>query len=54
MVSGNPGRFRTGDIKLQSDEEWKASMVRADNNIVTVLTAPLLPKYGYFGRDKSS
>jgi hypothetical protein len=49
-VSGNPGRFRTGSIELQPDEEWKVKMRRADNNVVTALTAPLLLNYGYLGR----
>ena len=48
-VSGNPGRFRTGSIALQPDEEWKVKMRGADKNIVTALTAPLLLKYGYLG-----
>jgi hypothetical protein len=48
-VSGNPGRFRTGNIVLRPDEEWKAEMSGADKNIVTALTAPLLLKYGYLG-----
>ena len=48
-VSGNPGRFRTGSIELQPDEEWKVKMRGADKNVVTALTAPLLLKYGYLG-----
>jgi hypothetical protein len=48
-VSGNPGRFRTGSIALQPDEEWKVKMRGVDKNIVTALTAPLLLKYGYLG-----
>ena len=50
-VSGNPGRFRTGSIELQPDEEWKVKMRSADKNVVTALTAPLLLKYGYLGRN---
>ena len=46
-VSGNPGRFRTGNIELQPDEEWKVKMRDADKKFVTALTAPLLLKYGY-------
>jgi hypothetical protein len=48
-VSGNPGRFRTGSIELQQDEEWKGKMRGADKNVVTALTVPLLLKYGYLG-----
>ena len=53
-VSGNPGRFRTGSIELQPDEEWKVMMRSADKNVVTALTAPLLLNYGYFGRRETS
>ena len=53
-VSGNPSRFRTGNIELRPDEEWKVKMRGADKNVVTALTAPLLLKYGYLGRKKTS
>lgn len=46
-VSGNPGRFRKGNIELRPDEEWKVKMREADKMFVTALTAPLLSKYGY-------
>jgi hypothetical protein len=49
-VSGNPGRFRKGTIKLRADEEWRTKMREGDKNVVTALTAPLLWKYGYLGR----
>jgi len=51
-VSGNPARFRTGNIELRPDEEWKGKMRGADRKVVTALTAPLLLKYGYLGRNK--
>jgi hypothetical protein len=54
MVSGNPGRFRTGKTELQSDEEWRVKMSGADKNVVTALTAPLLLRYGYLGKNGSS
>jgi hypothetical protein len=53
-VSGNPSRFRTGNIELRPDEEWKVKMRGADKNVVTALTAPLLLKYGYLGRKEPS
>jgi hypothetical protein len=53
-VSGNPSRFRAGKIELRLDEEWKVKMRGADKNVVTVLTAPLLLKYGYLGRMEAS
>jgi uncharacterized protein YndB with AHSA1/START domain len=54
MVSGNPSRFKTGNIDLRPDEEWKVKMRGADKNVVTALTAPLLLKYGYLGRKEPS
>jgi hypothetical protein len=53
-VSGNPGRFRRGNIELQPDEEWRVKMRVADKNVVTTLTAPLLLKYAYLVRKKAS
>jgi hypothetical protein len=53
-VSGNPSRFRTGNLELQPDEEWKVKMRDADKNVVTALSAPLLLKYGYLGRKETS
>lgn len=48
-ISGNPVRFQTGRAKLQLDAEWKVKMKRSDRIIVTVLTWPLLLRYGYLG-----
>lgn len=45
--SGNPGRFRTGAVKLQLDDEWKAQMNRGDRMAVTALTWPQLRRYKY-------
>jgi hypothetical protein len=49
-ISGNPSRFRTGIVEIQSDEEWRTRMRVLDKAVVTVLTWPLLLKYGYMGR----
>jgi hypothetical protein len=53
-VSGNPARFRTSNVELQPDEEWRVKMRGADRNVVTALTAPLLLKNGYLGRKETS
>jgi hypothetical protein len=53
-VSGNPARFRTGNIELRPDEEWKVKMRGADRNVVTAVSAPLLLKYGYLGSKETS
>jgi hypothetical protein len=46
-VSGNPNRFETGAVELRSDREWRDRMSPRDKALVTVLTIPLLYRYGY-------
>lgn len=46
-VTGNPLRFRRGRIRLRLDEEWRVAMPRLDRAAVSVLTFPLLLRYGY-------
>lgn len=46
-VSGNPMRFKTGEIELSKDEAWRTQMKRMDRWISSVVTRPLLRRYGY-------
>jgi len=46
-VSGNPNRFDTGTVELKSDQAWIGKMPPRDQKLVTALTLPLLPRYGY-------
>jgi hypothetical protein len=46
-VSGNPNRFQTGVVKLRPDDEWISRMRSRDRRLVTLLTLPLLARYGY-------
>jgi hypothetical protein len=46
-VSGNPSRFRTGDIELRMDAAWERDMRAFDRRLVTAVTLPLLGRYGY-------
>ena len=46
-VAGNPNRFRTGTVKLRLDDEWKRRMRLRDRVLVTLLTLPVLTRYGY-------
>jgi len=46
-VSGNPNRFRTGLVRLRPDDEWAFRMGARDKTLVTLLTLPLLARYGY-------
>lgn len=48
MVTGNPGVYKeTGNVRLRLDEVWKAKMEARDKSLVTLLTSPLMLKYGY-------
>jgi Sulfotransferase family len=46
-VSGNPSRFQTGMVRLRPDDEWASHMRLGDKMLVTLLTLPLLARYGY-------
>lgn len=46
-VEGNPDRFRTGPVALRPDDEWRLKMRPFDRALVTLLTWPLLLRYGY-------
>lgn len=47
-VSGNPSRFLRGNAAIKIDDEWQNCMPRLSRYCVTVLTLPLLYRYGYF------
>jgi hypothetical protein len=46
-VAGNPDRFRTGEVRIVADEEWRRGMPRHEQVLVGLATAPLLRRYGY-------
>ena len=46
-VAGNPSRHRTGWVPVRSDDEWVTRMPRRRAWFVTLLTWPLLLRYGY-------
>jgi hypothetical protein len=48
-VGGNRIRFLRGPVQLRLDESWKRDMRRRDRFLVTLITFPLLVKYGYVG-----
>jgi hypothetical protein len=50
-VSGNPVRFTNKEIKIAPDNEWQRAMAKRHKWLVTLITWPLLLKYGYFKRD---
>ena len=45
-LSGNPSRFRDGEITLRADETWRTSMSRRDRLVVTAIGLPLMLRYG--------
>jgi hypothetical protein len=46
-VSGNPVRFQNGGFHIRVDDEWMTSMKRSQKAIVSLITFPLLIRYGY-------
>jgi hypothetical protein len=49
-MSGNPSRFTAGRTELKPDQEWKTSMRVSHKIAATLLSFPLLVRYGYLGR----
>lgn len=46
-VSGNPVRFERREIEIRPDTQWQKAMAKHQMWLVTLLTWPLLLKYGY-------
>jgi hypothetical protein len=46
-VMGNPVRMRSGPMQLRLDSEWRRSMDVGQRRAVTLLTWPMLRRYGY-------
>lgn len=46
-VAGNPVRFHRGPLEIRGDEEWREQMPPRAKALVTGVTAPLLPAYGF-------
>jgi hypothetical protein len=46
-VAGNPMRFKTGQLELRLDEEWKRALTPGNRLVVSALSWPLLLRYGY-------
>lgn len=49
-VSGNPSRFKSGDIAVRRDDAWRKQMPRRQRILVGAVTAPIQAMYGYFRR----
>jgi len=46
-IGGNPIRFDSGLVEIRPDDAWIHKMKPADRRIVTLLSWPLLRRYGY-------
>ncbi len=46
-VSGNPMRFRTGDVRVVADQTWQTETDCRTRATVTALSLPLLHHFGY-------
>lgn len=47
IIAGNPLRFKSRQINIKLDDEWKKSMAFKEKIIVSLMTYPLLRKYRY-------
>jgi Sulfotransferase family len=46
-VGGNNNRFRTGQITMREDTEWRKRLPRLERAAVTAVSLPLMAHYGY-------
>ncbi|MEM7338394.1 MAG: sulfotransferase [Actinomycetota bacterium] len=46
-VAGNPMRFGATELRLRLDDRWRTALPRRTERLVSAITAPLLPRYGY-------
>lgn len=46
-IAGNPSRHRTGIVQIRDSGDWMRAQSRTDRWITTVMSAPLLHRYGY-------
>nr|MDT0658608.1 sulfotransferase [Micromonospora sp. DSM 115978] len=46
-VSGNPSRFRSGEVSLRMDDRWLDQQPLVQRLISTTVSLPLLPRYRY-------
>ncbi len=49
-VSGNPLRFRNGEVEIRADDAWRREMRPLDARIATTITSPLRTRFGYAGK----
>jgi hypothetical protein len=47
QMFGNPMRSQSGPVRVTADNRWKTALSRRDRWLVTVVTYPLMRRYGY-------
>jgi hypothetical protein len=52
-VAGNPMRFSSGHVQVKPDMRWQNEMPKFERRLVSIITAPLRPRYGYSGIRKA-
>ena len=53
-VAGNPNRFRVGQVRIRSDDEWSRRMPRHRQLLVAALTWPLQLRFRRQGTDRTT
>lgn len=48
-LSGNPSRFREGEVNLQPDDAWRERMARRDRLVVMAIGLPQMLRYRWHG-----
>jgi hypothetical protein len=46
-IAGNPSRYTTGVVQIRDSGDWRRAQSRSDRWITTVMSSPLLHRYGY-------
>lgn len=49
IVAGNPLRFVKDELELRIDDEWRSALSTSQRWMVSMLSAPGMARYGYFG-----
>lgn len=52
-VAGNPVRFQQGDTIIRLDDAWRTNMTAKNKWLTTLLSWPLLLRYGYILRSRA-
>jgi hypothetical protein len=46
-ISGNPRRFRTGDVPISRDDAWRQQQATVPRLVASLASLPLQRRYGY-------